>query len=85
MEDAGLSVENIVAVVGNCYYIVVDIPESATRSYSISSAVRSSSSATETAAGAGLTMSSRQAKIELVKKDWLRFITFIKLCLIQLL
>lgn len=78
LEDAGLSKEEILTVVGSCYYISSDIPEGTGRSYSVSSAVRSESSGT-------YSNSAKMNRMELVKKDWLRFITFVKLCLTQLL
>lgn len=69
-------------MVGACYYISSDMPaaEGATsgRAYSVSSAVRSESSGT-------YPNSAKMNRIEMVKKDWLRFITFVKLCLTQLL
>lgn len=78
LEDAGLTVEEIVTVVGNCYHIVTDVPESVTRAYSLSSAVQTSSHGS-------FQSSAKAGRGEALKKDWLRFITFIKLFLIQLL
>ena len=70
--------EEILTVVGACYYIASDIPEGMGRSYSVSSAVRAESSGTYSS-------SAKMNRMEMVKKDWLRFITFVKLCLTQLL
>lgn len=69
--------DEITRVVSNCYHVVSDIPEQTTRSYSVSSAVR-----TESGSAGG---SSKMSRVELVKRDWLRFIIFVKMCLIQLL
>ena len=80
LEDAGLSVEEIITVVGACYHIVSDVPESVTRAYSISSAVQTSSHGSSS-----FQSSAKAGRIEALKRDWLRFITFIKLFLIQLL
>ena len=82
LEDTGLSVEEIITVVGACYHIVSDVPESVTRAYSISSAVRDSSSSH---GSNSFQTSAKAGRIEALKRDWLRFITFIKLFLIQLL
>lgn len=83
MEDAGLTVEEIIKVVGCCYHVVSDIADQGPRSYAISSAIRTESSGTMFSGSTG--GSGKMGRIELVKKDWLRFVTFVKLCLVQLL
>ena len=84
LEDAGLSVDEIIKVVGCCYHVVSDIADQGTRGYALSSVLRTESSGTMfSASSAG--GSGKIGRIELVKKDWLRFVTFVKLCLFQLL
>ena len=77
LEDAGLTVEEILTVVSSCFHIVSDVPDHHSRTYSVSSAHNSVSSSFQSSAKAG--------RVDALKKDWLRFITFIKLFLIQLL
>ena len=84
LEDAGLTVEEIATVVGNCYHIVSDIPpEHVNRGYSVSSAIRSDTTAVNYPGSGGGSI--KLSRMEVIKKDWLRFITFVKLCVIQLL
>jgi hypothetical protein len=68
----------------------LNVDPNSTRSYSVSSAVRvESGSLFQGSTGSGMTSlasnSYKMGRVELVKKDWLRFITFVKMCLMQLL
>jgi hypothetical protein len=96
MEEVGLNTLEIGQVLAACSLVVTDVPESSSKSNARTSTggdtVSSSSAAslttgtifaTEVVVGSsGGGGSSRNAQL---KGDWLRFVTFARLCLIQLL
>ena len=95
LEEANLSIVEMNNFVTNCYYIVCDISE-ASRPFiaAVTSMHRGTSADTSTNSGrthsdsiastAPYGTNKFASKTDLLKKDWLRFITFCRLCLLQL-
>lgn len=91
MEEAGLTPSEINIFLCNCYHIVYAAPDefargrgqvySAGRAYSM----EGSANASTRSDGSSFTSTSKASRYESLRKDWLRFIAFCRLCIAQLI
>lgn len=87
LEECGILPLDMPSIIAACFYVVSDIPDSNRQSIMRSSTVDSSLRAESTTIAntpSATTVSRATTRTDQLKRDWLRFITFCRLCLSQL-
>ncbi len=77
LEECGLTAHEMNSFLYATYYAATDLPEGRAMTF-----VSNSSSRSE--ANQSAILSKHSSRVDVLKKDWLRFITFCRLCLLQL-